>query len=63
MPDGSTPPGPKYLKVISVAGGPANTVFVGYEGMPGDGDDHCETNWDGAQPGSRPATRAATRTR
>lgn len=50
MPDGSTPPGPKYLKVISVAGGPANTVFVGYEGLPGDGDDHCESNWDGDQP-------------
>jgi hypothetical protein len=50
MPDGSTPPGPKYLKVISVAGGPANTVFVGYEGMPGDGDDHCEANWDGDHP-------------
>ncbi|WP_044198383.1 hypothetical protein [Hyalangium minutum] len=50
MPDGGTPPGPKYLKVISVAGGPANTVFVGYEGMPGDGDDHCEANWDGSHP-------------
>jgi len=50
MPDGSTPPGPKYLKVISVAGGPANTVFVGYEGMPGEGDEHCESNWDSATP-------------
>ena len=50
MPDGSTPPGPKYLKVISVAGGPANTVFVGYEGMPGEGDDHCESNWDSDHP-------------
>jgi hypothetical protein len=50
MPDGSTPPGPKYLKVISVAGGPANTVFVGYEGMPGEGDDRCESNWDGDNP-------------
>src|SRR5262245_2902251 len=37
LPDGSTPPGPKYLKVISVAGGRPNTVFVGYEGMPGEG--------------------------
>jgi hypothetical protein len=50
MSDGSTPPGPKYLKVISVAGGPANTVFVGYEGMPGEGNDHCESNWDGPSP-------------
>jgi hypothetical protein len=50
MPDGSTPPGPKYLKVISVAGGPANTVFVGYEGMPGTGSEHCESNWDSGNP-------------
>jgi hypothetical protein len=50
MPDGSVPPGPKYLKVISVAGGPAGTVFVGYEGMPGAGTDHCESNWDGPSP-------------
>ncbi|HYH97617.1 hypothetical protein [Hyalangium sp.] len=50
MPDGSTPPGPKYLKVISVAGGPANTVFVGYEGMPGEGGEHCESNWDSGNP-------------
>jgi hypothetical protein len=50
MPDGSAPPGEKYLKVISVAGGPANTVFVGYEGMPGKGADHCENNWDGPRP-------------
>jgi hypothetical protein len=49
MPDGSAPPGEKYLKVISVAGGPANTVFVGYEGMPGKGPDHCENNWDGVR--------------
>jgi hypothetical protein len=49
MPDGSAPPGDKYLKVISVAGGPANTVFVGYEGMPGKGADHCENNWDGVR--------------
>jgi hypothetical protein len=50
MPDGSTPPGPKYLKVISVAGGPAGTVFVGYEGLPGTGSEHCESNWDGPSP-------------
>jgi hypothetical protein len=50
MPDGSVPPGEKYLKVISVAGGPAGTVFVGYEGRPGKGSDHCESNWDGPSP-------------
>ena len=50
LPDGSAPPGPKYLKVISVSGGPAGTVFVGYEGMPGNGTDHCESNWDGPTP-------------
>ncbi|WP_426747877.1 hypothetical protein VZQ01_12100 [Myxococcus faecalis] len=50
MDDGSTPPGAKYLKVISVAGGKAGTVFVGYEGMPGKGSEHCENNWDGPSP-------------
>ncbi|MCY1075026.1 hypothetical protein [Archangium lansingense] len=50
MPDGSVPPGEKYLKVISVAGGPAGTVFVGYEGRPGKNSDHCEGNWDGPSP-------------
>jgi hypothetical protein len=50
MPDGSAPPGPHYLEVISVAGGPANTVFVGYEGRPGDGYEYCENNWDGPSP-------------
>ncbi|KFA86777.1 hypothetical protein [Archangium violaceum] len=50
MPDGSAPPGEKYLKVISVAGGPAGTVFVGYEGRPGTGSNHCESNWDGPSP-------------
>ncbi|HZI12584.1 MAG TPA: hypothetical protein VE153_19535 [Myxococcus sp.] len=50
MADGSVPPGPKYLKVISVSGGKAGTVFVGYEGMPGTGTDHCESNWDGPKP-------------
>jgi hypothetical protein len=48
MPDGSTPPGPTYLKVISVAGGPAGTVFVGYEGLPAS--PTCETNWDEGNP-------------
>ncbi|QRN95453.1 hypothetical protein JRI60_41370 [Archangium violaceum] len=46
MADGSDAPGPRYLKVISVAGGPAGTVFVGYEGRPGKGKDYCEDNWD-----------------
>ena len=41
LPDGSDPVGQKYLKVIAVTGGPANTVFVGYEGLPG-----CEDAWD-----------------
>ncbi|MDY7231866.1 hypothetical protein [Hyalangium rubrum] len=51
MADGSIPQGlPPYLKVISVAGGPAGTVFVGYEGQPGTGYDHCENNWDGPNP-------------
>jgi len=50
MPNGGEPPGEKYLKVISVAGGPAGTVFVGYEGRPGKGSDHCESNWDGPNP-------------
>ncbi|NOJ78827.1 hypothetical protein [Myxococcus xanthus] len=50
MPDGSAPPGPKYLKVISVAGAWNDTVFVGYEGMPGDGALHCENNWDSNVP-------------
>ena len=51
MPDGSAPPGDKYLKVISVAGGPADTAFVGYEGKPpGPGQLGCEDNWDGPSP-------------
>ncbi len=48
MPDGTTPPGPKYLKAISVAGGPGGTVFVGYEGLPGSVS--CEVNWDMPNP-------------
>src|SRR5438067_13160698 len=47
LPDGSDPVGPKFLKVIAVTGGPANTVFVGYEGLPG-----CEGAWD--NPANRP---------
>ena len=51
MPDGSDAPGEKYLKAISVAGGPAGTVFVGYEGRPGgNGAQHCENNWDSNSP-------------
>lgn len=51
MPDGSAPPGDKYLKVISVAGGPDGTVFAGYEGKPpGPGQLGCEDNWDGPDP-------------
>ena len=54
MPGGGDPPGEKWLKVLSVAGGPAGTVFVGYAGM-GDGEGGkklpdgvrgCETNFD-----------------
>ena len=48
MPDGSDPPGDKYLKVISVSGGPANTVFVGYQGKPpAPGHFNCEFSWYG----------------
>jgi hypothetical protein len=50
LPDGTPVPEPHYLKVISVAGGPAGTAFVGYEGLPGTGDDDCENNWDGPNP-------------
>ncbi|MCI0573990.1 MAG: hypothetical protein L0Y66_24925 [Myxococcaceae bacterium] len=41
MPDGSAPPGEPHLKVVSVAGGPPGTVFVGYAGKP-----HCEFSTD-----------------
>lgn len=45
--DGGTTPGPFYLKVLSVAGGKAGTVFVGYDGMPAPkGDLDCEGEWD-----------------
>lgn len=51
MPDGSTPIGTKYLKVISVSGAWAGTAFVGYEGKaPGGGQLGCEDNWDGPHP-------------
>lgn len=49
MLDGSAPPGVKYLKVISVAGGPAGVAFVGYEGKkPAAGMPSCEDEWDQA---------------
>ena len=51
MPDGSAPPGDKYLKVLSVAGGPPGVVFAGYQGKPpAPGDFDCESNWDGPHP-------------
>ena len=49
MIDGSEPPGEKYLKVLSVAGGPAGVAFVGYEGKPpAPGMPTCEDEWDQA---------------
>ena len=55
VPDG-TPADPhpdlKLTPVISVAGGPAGTVFVGYEGKnlsPSDGKLRCESAWAGDQ--------------
>jgi len=49
MQDGSAPPGVKYLKVISVAGGPPGVAFVGYEGKkPATGMPTCEDEWDQA---------------
>src|SRR5262249_6026269 len=51
LPDGGTPPGEKYLKVLSVAGGPAGTVFAGYAGKPpAAGEVDCDGNWDGPNP-------------
>ncbi len=51
MPDGGAPPGEKYLSVLSVAGGPAGTVFAGYEGKPvPSGVADCESNWDSEHP-------------
>ena len=47
LPDGSAPSGSESiaLEVLSVAGGPADTVFVGYAGHPA-----CESNFDAAAP-------------
>jgi hypothetical protein len=54
MLDGSTPSGVKYLKVISVAGGPAGVAFVGYEGKPpATGMPTCEDEWDQAYAAGR----------
>jgi hypothetical protein len=54
MLDGSVPPGVKYLKVISVAGGPAGVAFVGYEGKkPATGMPTCEDEWDQAYAAGR----------
>ena len=47
--EGGPPPGMPYLKVISVAGGPDGTVFVGYAGKPPKaGMPTCEDEWDQA---------------
>jgi len=49
MPDGSAPPGTKYLNVLSVAGGPPGVAFVGYRGKkPASGMPPCEDEWDSA---------------
>jgi hypothetical protein len=54
MLDGSAPSGSKYLKVISVAGGPAGVAFVGYEGKPpASGMPTCEDEWDQAYAAGR----------
>lgn len=54
MIDGSAPSGVKYLKVISVAGGPAGVAFVGYEGKkPAAGMPTCEDEWDQAYAAGR----------
>lgn len=46
---GGAPQGTPYLKVLSVAGGPAGTVFVGYEGKPAPANRYpCEDEWDNA---------------
>ncbi len=41
---------PIYLDVIAVAGGDADTVFVGYRGRSAAGAYGCEDNWDGPAP-------------
>jgi len=54
MLDGTAPTGTKYLKVISVAGGPAGVAFVGYEGKkPASGMPTCEDEWDQAHAAGR----------
>ena len=54
MLNGSAPSGTKYLKVISVAGGPAGVAFVGYEGKPpASGMPTCEDEWDAADNAGR----------
>jgi hypothetical protein len=52
LPNGSDVPPPYHLDVISVSGGPAGTVFVGYRGkpLPGSSNDDCEINWDTPSP-------------
>ena len=52
LPDGSDVPPPYYLDAISVSGGPAGSVFVGYRGkpLPGSSNDDCEINWDTPTP-------------
>lgn len=39
-----------YLNVLSVAGGPAGTAFVGYRGLEIAGEYGCEDSWDGPNP-------------
>lgn len=52
--DGSAPTGEKYLKVISVTGGPPGVAFVGYEGKkPAPGMPTCEDEWDQAAAAGR----------
>ncbi len=54
MLDGSAPAGTRYLKVISVTGGPPGVAFVGYEGKkPASGMPTCEDEWDQAQAAGR----------
>ncbi|HEY3449187.1 MAG TPA: hypothetical protein VGK67_22715 [Myxococcales bacterium] len=43
---GQSPVTSPFLDVLSVSGGPAGTVFVGYRGAGGNGNDGCEDNWD-----------------
>jgi len=51
LPDGGDPIGEKYLKILSVTGGPPGVVFVGYAGKaPPPGQRDCESNWDDPDP-------------